>query len=126
MSIMKKKLALLSVLLCTLVIVSFKYPGHEENKKDKAAKPLCTLVMPSISVSYSGTYTIVTLTGGSADGFTVGGYYMDYFHDGTFGFCPVGGSIWFLTKSHGTFRVTAWCGSCQNATASIVSGPMTF
>lgn len=123
---MKKTLALLSILFSLILFVSFKYPGHDASKKAATAKPLCTLTLPSVSVSYSGSYTIITLTGGAADGFTVGGYYMDYFHDGTFAVCPASGSVWILTKSHGTFRVTAWCGNCQNATASIVSGPYTF
>lgn len=122
---MKKTLAIITLLFSVLIASSFKSPGPEAKAKLSKSKPLCTLALPSVSISTSGAYTIITISGGSGDGFTIGGYYR-LLSDGNFGICPASGSEWILTKSHGTFRVTAWCGSCQNATASIVSGPYTF
>ncbi|HWB26894.1 MAG TPA: hypothetical protein VG738_15530 [Chitinophagaceae bacterium] len=82
-------------------------------------------MLPTLHDSYSGSNTIITLTGGSANRFTVGGYYSQIMY-GTFHSCPAGSTTTIPTLSGGTFRVTAWCGSCQNAPSSIVSGHIPF
>jgi hypothetical protein len=121
----------LSAIVIFMVGASFMntHDGNRKSASKKTAKT-CNAVTPTnVHATVSGgTVTVTWDPQGGGVFFTVGGYY----HSGNQipHSCPATSGYTFpqcdATSCGGTLRVTAWCGTCQNATGGVVSGPVTF
>jgi hypothetical protein len=129
---MKKFLALATLLVVIMTIMSFIVIIHPKTKPEKHTttsikKLVCDCNTPPSGVMATRTGNTVNVSwSGSYDSYSVGGYFQC---GGTFTYCVTGNSFSFPASCSGTLRITGNCGTttCTNATCSSnPSAPTTF